>query len=209
MNNKQNKFTGLCLAQNNYFAAIVCYINKAGNNLYLHVIVKRKDTWESYKSFSFQILDADIERKQWFEQAEKFITQLEKPEDWKRPYRFCLARYARQVLADNNFCENLTHSKEIDNEIKNIYIWHYNMGTRAQEIILIKKLNMLSDEEKKQLFILRDWEKEGFAHKDINNAIYGREYLYKRLYDRERFKDYYEKYNTELEHFKSKKEFKN
>ncbi|WP_144235914.1 hypothetical protein, partial [Snodgrassella alvi] len=83
MNNKQNKFTGLCLAQNNYFAAIVCYINKAGDNLYLHVIVKRKDTWESYKSFSFQILDADIERKQWFEQAEKFITQLEKPEDWK------------------------------------------------------------------------------------------------------------------------------
>lgn len=209
MNNKQDKFTGLCLAQNNYFAAIVCYLNKAGDNLYLHVIVKRKDTWESYKSFSFQILDSDIGRKQWFELAEKFITQLQKPEDWKRPHRFCLARYARQVMADNNFRENLTHSKEIDNEIKSIYIWHYNMDTRSQENILIKKLNMLSDEEKKQLFILRDWEKEGFVYKDINNAIYGREYLYKRLYDRERFKDYYEKYNIELEHFKSKEEFKN
>ena len=32
-------------------------------------------------------------------------------------------------------------------------------------------------------------------------AIYGRRYLYKRIYYKNKFKDYYEKYNNELKNF--------
>ena len=162
-------------------------------------MVNRKDTWESYKSFSIQSIFSDLGQKQWFETAEKFIAQLEKPEDWKKPHRFCLARYARQMIADNIFHKNLAYFREVDNITR--YIWHYNMDSRSQEVILIRNLNLLSAEETKQLFILKEWEKQASSYQDIHSALYGRKYLYKRIYNRNKFKDYYEKYNNELKNF--------
>ena len=60
---------------------------------------------------------------------------------------------------------------------------------------------MLSDKEKKQLFILRDWEKEATLSLNMHNILYARKYLFKRIYNKNKFKDYYEKYNNELEKF--------
>lgn len=199
MNKIENKFIGLCLAKNNYFAATICRLEEVEGYANVYVMVNRKDTWESYKSFSIQSMFSDLERKQWYEAAEKFIAQLEKPEDWKKPHRFCLARYARQMIADNIFHKNLAYFREVDNITR--YIWHYNMDSRSQEVILIRNLNLLSAEETKQLFILKEWEKRAFPYQDIHSALYGRKYLYKRIYNRNKFKDYYEKYNNELKNF--------
>ncbi|OOX81888.1 hypothetical protein [Snodgrassella alvi] len=199
MNKIENKFIGLCLAKNNYFAATICRLEEVEGYANVYVMVNRKDTWESYKSFSIQSMFSDLERKQWYEAAEKFIAQLEKPEDWKKPHRFCLARYARQMIVDNIFHKNLAYFREVDNITR--YIWHYNMDSRSQEVILIRNLNLLSAEETKQLFILKEWEKQASSYQDINNALYGRRYLYKRIYNRNKFKDYYEKYNNELKNF--------
>lgn len=199
MNKIENKFIGLCLAKNNYFAATICRLEEVEGYANVYVMVNRKDTWESYKSFSIQSMFSDLERKQWYEAAEKFIAQLEKPEDWKKPHRFCLARYARQMIADNIFHKNLAYFREVDNITR--YIWHYNMDSRSQEVILIRNLNLLSAEETKQLFILKEWEKQASSYQDINNALYSRRYLYKRIYNRNKFKDYYEKYNNELKNF--------
>lgn len=199
MNKIENKFIGLCLAKNNYFAATIYRLEEVEGYANVYVMVNRKDTWESYKSFSIQSMFSDLERKQWYEAAEKFIAQLEKPEDWKKPHRFCLARYARQMIADNIFHKNLAYFREVDNITR--YIWHYNMDSRSQEVILIRNLNLLSAEETKQLFILKEWEKQASSYQDIHSALYGRKYLYKRIYNRNKFKDYYEKYNNELKNF--------
>ena len=199
MNKIENKFIGLCLAKNNYFVATIHRLEEVEGCANVYVMVNRKDTWESYKSFSIQSMFSDLERKQWYEAAEKFIAQLEKPEDWKKPHRFCLARYARQMIADNIFHKNLAYFREVDNITR--YIWHYNMDSRSQEVILIRNLNLLSAEETKQLFILKEWEKRAFPYQDIHSALYGRKYLYKRIYNRNKFKDYYEKYNNELKNF--------
>ena len=199
MNKIENKFIGLCLAKNNYFAATICRLEEVEGYVNLYVMVNRKDTWESYKSFSIQSMFSDLERKQWYEAAEKFIAQLEKPEDWKKPHRFCLARYARQMIADNIFHKNLAYFREV-NDV-GVYIWYYYRNSRFQEVILIRNLNLLSAEETKQLFILKEWEKQAFPYQDIHSALYGRKYLYKRIYNRNKFKDYYEKYNNELKNF--------
>ncbi|WP_367465043.1 hypothetical protein ABW387_15165 [Snodgrassella alvi] len=73
------------------------------------------------------------------------MMQLDKPEDWKRPHRYCLALYAKQVLEDDFFRENLYFDKEINSK----YIYNYTMTSRLKETVLIKKLNLLSEEEKK------------------------------------------------------------
>ena len=128
------------------------------------------------------------------------VMQLDKPEDWKRPHRYCLALYAKQVLEEDFFRENLYFDKEINSK----YIYNYTMTSRLKETVLIKKLNLLSEEEKKkQLFILREWEKNIWAYEDIHYALFGREYLYNNLHDKEKFSDYYEKYNTEFQIFLS------
>lgn len=199
MNKLENKFIGLCLAKNNYFAATIYRLEEVEGYANVYVMVNRKDTWESYKSFSIQSMFSNLGRKQWYEAAEKFIAQLEKPEDWKKTHRFCLARYARQMIADNIFHKNLAYFREVDNITR--YIWHYNMDSRSQEVILIRNLNLLSAEETKQLFILKEWEKQASSYQDINNALYGRRYLYKRIYNKNKFKDYYEKYSNELRNF--------
>lgn len=85
------------------------------------------------------------------------VMQLDKPEDWKRPHRYCLALYAKRILEDDFFRENLYFDKEINSK----YIYNYTMTSRLKETVLIKKLNLLSEEaKKKQLFILREWGKK-------------------------------------------------
>lgn len=192
-------YRGLCLAKNDYFAAKISYTHVFGINIDLSIVIYRKDTWESYESFYFKGLASGADQKEWFKKAEKMVMQLDKPEDWKRPHRYCLALYAKQVLEDDFFRENLYFDKEINSK----YIYNYTMTSRLKETVLIKKLNLLSEEEKKQLFILREWEKNIWAYEDIHYALFGREYLYNNLHDKEKFSDYYEKYNTEFQIFLS------
>ncbi|MCT6882788.1 MAG: hypothetical protein M3Z52_01670 [Snodgrassella alvi] len=192
-------YRGLCLAKNDYFAAKISYSCVFGINIDLSIVIYRKDTWESYESFYFKGLASGADQKEWFKKAEKMVMQLDKPEDWKRPHRYCLALYAKQVLEDDFFRENLYFDKEINSK----YIYNYTMTSRLKETVLIKKLNLLSEEEKKQLFILREWEKNIWAYEDIHYALFGREYLYNNLHDKEKFSDYYEKYNTEFQIFLS------
>lgn len=192
-------YRGLCLAKNDYFAAKISYTCVFGINIDLSIVIYRKDTWESYESFYFKGLASGADQKEWFKKAEKMVMQLDKPEDWKRPHRYCLALYAKQVLEDDFFRENLYFDKEINSK----YIYNYTMTSRLKETVLIKKLNLLSEEEKKQLFILREWEKNIWAYEDIHYALFGREYLYNNLHDKEKFSDYYEKYNTEFQIFLS------
>lgn len=192
-------YRGLCLAKNDYFAAKISYTRVFGINIDLSIVIYRKDTWESYKSFYFKGLASGADQKEWFKKAEKMVMQLDKPEDWKRPHRYCLVLYAKQVLEDDFFRENLYFDKEINSK----YIYNYTMTSRLKETVLIKKLNLLSEEEKKQLFILREWEKNIWAYEDIHYALFGREYLYNNLHDKEKFSDYYEKYNTEFQIFLS------
>ena len=192
-------YRGLCLAKNDYFAAKISYSCVFGINIDLSIVIYRKDTWESYESFYFKGLASGADQKEWFKKAEKMVMQLDKAEDWKRPHRYCLALYAKQVLEDDFFRENLYFDKEINSK----YIYNYTMTSRLKETVLIKKLNLLSEEEKKQLFILREWEKNIWAYEDIHYALFGREYLYNNLHDKEKFSDYYEKYNTEFQIFLS------
>lgn len=192
-------YRGLCLAKNDYFAAKISYTRVFGINIDLSIVIYRKDTWESYESFYFKGLASGADQKEWFKKAEKMVMQLDKPEDWKRPHRYCLALYAKQVLEDDFFRENLYFDKEINSK----YIYNYTMTSRLKETVLIKKLNLLSEEEKKQLFILREWEKNIWAYEDIHYALFGCEYLYNNLHDKEKFSDYYEKYNTEFQIFLS------
>lgn len=103
------------------------------------------------------------------------------------------------MLADSIFHNNLAYFKEA-NDV-GVYIWYYYRNSHFQEVILIRNLNLLSAEETKQLFILKEWEKQASSYQDIHNALYGRKYLYKRIYNRNKFKDYYEKYNNELKNF--------
>ncbi|WP_371751803.1 hypothetical protein [Snodgrassella alvi] len=192
-------YRGLCLAKNDYFAAKISYSCVFGINIDLSIVIYRKDTWESYESFYFKGLASGADQKEWFKKAEKMVMQLDKPEDWKRPHRYCLALYAKQVLEDDFFRENLYFDKKINSK----YIYNYTMTSRLKETVLIKKLNLLSEEEKKQLFILREWEKNIWAYEDIHYALFGRGYLYNNLHDKEKFSDYYEKYNTEFQIFLS------
>jgi len=101
----------------------------------------------------------DIKFKYFSELAKKFISRLDQPEDWKRPYRYCVARYFRQILKDDIFSENLHYNKDINDR----YIYRYTIISRLKESALIKRLNLLTYEEKKQLFILKDWEKNFLA----------------------------------------------
>jgi hypothetical protein len=206
MNDKVNELQTKYLAKNNYFA-----VSTSGK-------VYRRDTWESYgfcenlvgradfirwtDFIGWRDIISDVDCAQWSEQAENFINQLDKPEDWQRPHRFCLARYARKILEDDNFREDLVYNKGIDDE----YIYRYTIISRLKETALIKKLNLLPDEEKKQLFILRDWEKKAFACEDVFYAVCGRKILYDLLYNKEIVKKDYEKYMKELENFE--KEYK-
>ncbi|NUF77799.1 hypothetical protein GY065_02485 [Snodgrassella sp. ESL0323] len=141
------------LARNDYFIVT------------LTGFIYRLDTWESYTHCT-EILFANLEKKDnsaldikfkhFSELAKKFISRLDQPEDWKRPYRYCVARYARQILKDDIFSETLHYNKDINDR----YIYRYTMISRLKETALIKRLNLLTYEEKKQLFILKDWEKK-------------------------------------------------
>jgi hypothetical protein len=194
MNDKVNELQTRYLAKNNYFA-----VSTSGT-------VYRRDTWESYgfcgNFVRWRDIVSDEDRKQWLKQAENFINQLDKPEDWQRPHRFCLARYARLILEDDNFREDLVYNKDIDDE----YIYRYTIISQLKETALIKKLNLLPDEEKKQLFILRDWERKAYACEDVFYSVNCREIFYDFLYDKEIVKKDYEKYMKELENFE--KEYK-
>ena len=66
MNKIENKFIGLCLAKNNYFAATIYRLEEVEGYANVYVMVNRKDTWESYKSFSIRSMFSDLGQKQWF-----------------------------------------------------------------------------------------------------------------------------------------------
>lgn len=70
------------------------------------ICVIRRKIYEKYESFRVH----DLNRRVWSSIANKFIKRFNKPEDWKRSHRYCLARYARQVLKYDNF----SHSVDID-----------------------------------------------------------------------------------------------
>ncbi|PIT45888.1 hypothetical protein [Snodgrassella alvi] len=179
-----------CLVKNNYFKAIVAYIDDAG----VYIIIYRLDTFEQYISFSID----GIDKKSWILEASKVISELDVPIDWKRPHRYCLARYARQVLNDDSFFGELSWKLSC-NMLSNEDINRYMLISRLKETVLIKKLNQLFIDEKIQLFILKDWEIRGSIGEDVHYAIYGREYLYKKLYDKEKYETYYKKYWEKVE----------
>ena len=262
MNNKY-------LAKNDFFIAYVGSLYETKNRIDAFVCVIRRDTYETYESFSLY----EPNKKLWSSIANDFIKKLNKPEDWKRSHRYCLARYARQVLIKDNFIHNLDknlsvlqksyHSimlsnqkdgtitkKKQSNENKSLividelstqtatlkefrkpyystsiesdqqeieedhyeednitfdekcsffqYINHYITVSHLIDAVLIKKLNQLSFEEKCQLFILKDWEWESRAFEDVHCAIFGREYVYKRLYDKRRFTTHYKEFRERL-----------
>ena len=265
MEKMNNKY----LAKNDFFIAYVGSLYETKNRIDAFVCVIRRDTYETYESFSLY----ELNKKLWSSIANDFIKKLNKPEDWKRSHRYCLARYARQVLIKDNFIHNLDknlsalqksyHSimlsnqkdgtitkKKQSNENKSLividelstqtatlkefrkpyystsiesdqqeieedhyeednitfdekcsffqYINHYITVSHLIDAVLIKKLNQLSFEEKCQLFILKDWEWESRAFEDVHCAIFGREYVYKRLYDKRRFTTNYKEFRERL-----------
>ena len=309
MNNKY-------LAKNDFFIAyaINLYENLDvyENRTNFVVRVYRRDTHETYGSFSLH----DLNRKLWSSTANDIIKKLNKPEDWKRPHRYCLARYAKQVLKYDNFfhslhtdllnlqksyhsimlslleegkiikknqsyenksliltnessaqtdtltefskphyspaMESLRESELIikyssnENDIltnqptiqtttseelqkpydstsietdqqeieKDVYeekqitlhetclffqkVTRYIATLRLTEAAVIKKLNQLSFEEKCQLFILKDWEWKSRGFEDVHYAIFGREYVYKRLYDKRKFTTHFKEFRERL-----------
>lgn len=182
------------LARNDYFIVT------------LTGFIYRLDTWESYTHCT-EILFANLEKKDnsafdikfkyFSELAKKFISQLDQPEDWKRPYRYCVARYARQILKDDIFSETLHYNKDINDR----YIYRYTMISRLKETALIKRLNLLTYEEKKQLFILKDWEKKAYRYEDIFYGVSCRSCIYMFLNDKELFERDYKRYEAEFERF--------
>ena len=199
---EEDIYRDLCLATNDYFAAKIAYTDVFGTDIDLYVVIYRKDTWESYESFSFFGLASGADQKEWCKKAENVVMQLDKPEDWKRPHRYCLARYAWQVLKDDFFRENLSYNNQINDK----YVYRYTMISRLKQTALIKRLNLLSYEEKKQLFILKDWEKEAYTNEDVFYGVYSRRYLYEFLNDKEIFERDYKRYEAEFEQFRKEYE---
>lgn len=76
-------------------------------------------------------------------QTQNFIEILRRPVDWKKLHRYCIARYVRQVFANDFFYGFFDR-----NSLTNVDIRRYMLGSRLKETVLIKKLNQLSDEEK-------------------------------------------------------------
>lgn len=175
----------LCVYENNYFLA-VAYVYESSN----YIIIYRRDTYEGYLSLSLIY----SEKNEWSYCVKHIISRLAKPIDWKRPHRYCLARYARSVLKQDAFSESLR-----SHHLKPKNIFKYITLSRLKEAVLIKKLNQLTFEEKRQLFIIKDWEKNNFTAEDIHYALFGREYLYKRLYDKEKFSHYYQNFCQNFE----------
>jgi len=118
------------------------------------------------------------------------MMQLNKPIDWKRPHRYCIAIFAKRVIIENSFLVNI--NRESDTR----QIPH---GIAVSRCVLIKKANKLSFEEKVQLFTLKDWEKKQYSYEDIYHGLYARKYLYKRLYHKEKFKKYYLEFDQQLQ----------
>lgn len=176
-----------CLIKNEYFKAKVAYINDG----VVYIVISRLDTFEHYVSFSIY---NNTDKKTWILEADKIIKKLDVPIDWKKPHRYCLAYYARQVLNDDDFTDKLNYNLLSDSDI-----YRYVLISRLKETALIKKLNQLPKEEKIQLFILKDWEIEASVSEDIHYAIYGRQYIYKRLYDKKKYTIYYKKYLEKIE----------
>ena len=199
---EEDIYRDLCLATNDYFAAKIAYTDVFGTDIDLYVVIYRKDTWESYESFSFFGLASGADQKEWCKKAEKMVMQLDKPEDWKRPYRYCVARYAKQILKDDIFSENLNYNKDINDK----YIYRYTMISRLKETALIKKLNLLTYEEKKQLFILKDWEKKAYRYEDVFYGVFCRRCMYEFLNDKEIFEKDYKRYEVEFERFRKEYE---
>ncbi|PIT14920.1 hypothetical protein [Snodgrassella alvi] len=195
LNHKYFELVLIRVGINEYFEAYTMDVDDVDNGIKVAIVVYRLDTLEAYSFFDFYIEKPD--KKECVIRADKHLKQLGRPVDWKSPHRFCLARHAFRILRNEKFKTNLDKNK-----LSNEYIYRYMTIARLRETVLIKKLNFLSDYEKIQLFTLKqweidikDWEMDNYSGKDTLYAIYRRTYLYKRLYDKERFRDYYLEYN--------------
>ncbi|AHN25020.1 hypothetical protein GAPWK_0443 [Gilliamella apicola] len=180
------KRVNISLIKNSYFDARVLLIDQTEPYTGAFVVIFRRDTNETYKTLCINGLD----QNKWVNEAKKFIMELNKPIDWKRPHRYCIAIFAKRTIIESSFLVNI--NRESDTR----QILH---GITASRCVLIKKANKLSFEEKIQLFTLKDWEKKQYSYEDIYHGLYARKYLYKRLYHREKFKKYYLEFDKQLQ----------
>lgn len=199
LNHKYWELVPICLVINEYFEAHTMDVEDVDNGIKITIVVYRLDTHEAYSFFDFFIEKPN--KKECIIKADKYLMQLGRPVDWKSPHRYCLAQHAFRILKDERFKTNL-----YKNKLSNEYIYRYMTIARLKETVLIKQLNFLSDYEKIQLFTLKqweidikDWEIDRYSGKETLYAIYRRTYLYKRLYDKEKFKNYYLNYNKQID----------
>lgn len=195
LNHKYWQLVPVRVGKNEYFEAYTMDVDDVDNGIKVAIVVYRLDTLEAYSFFDFYIEKPD--KKECVIRADNHLKQLGRPVDWKNPHRYCLARHAFRILRNEKFKTNLDKNK-----LSNEYIYRYMTIARLRETVLIKKLNILSDYEKIKLFTLKqweidikDWEMDRYSGKDTLYAIHRRTYLYKRLYDKERLRDYYLEYN--------------
>lgn len=188
MENQGNTSTKLLLAKNKLFRAIAHI--RPGRTTFVNVF--RRDTLERYDFFGTKSID----RHELITLACKYIDNLEKPVDWNAPHRYCVAYYGRLTKKGDYFCDGLYKDKQDDRKIL-----RYMTYRLLKETILIKKVNLLSFEEKCPLLIIKDWELEAHATARIGYGIFGRGYLYKRLYDKQGLEKYYKKYCQKIEKY--------
>ncbi|PIT09032.1 hypothetical protein BGI30_07785 [Snodgrassella alvi] len=199
LNHKYFDLVLIRLGINEYFEAYTIDVDDVDNGIKVTIVVYRLDTLEAYSFFEFYIEKPD--KKECVIRAGERLVQLGKPVDWQKPHRYCIARHAFIILRNEKFKIDLEKNKLNSNDI-----YRYTLISQFKEAALIKKLNRLSDEEKIQLFTLKDWEiklkdKElsNYSRKDILFKIHRRTYLYKRLLDKEKFKQYYIEYNKKID----------
>lgn len=120
--------------ENNYFLA-VGHVRNSSN----YIIIYRRDTYESYLGLSL----INSEKNEWSYCVKHIISRLAKPIDWKRPHRYCLARYYRHQLEQDTFLKALS-----SNQLAVREIFSYITISQLKETVLIKKLNHLTFEEK-------------------------------------------------------------
>jgi hypothetical protein len=195
---------GLCTGENEFFKSFIIDVEDGNqkNNLYITIVVFRLDTFEAYSYFYIEAVNKNKkDKEEWYIKTLEYLKQLGRPVDWQKPHRYCIARHAFIILRNEKFKIDLEKNKLNSNDI-----YRYTLISQFKEAALIKKLNRLSDEEKIQLFTLKDWEiklkdKElsNYSRKDILFNIHRRTYLYKRLLDKEKFKQYYIEYNKKID----------
>lgn len=201
---KQNYFEllGVCPAENDYFKSFIINVEQSNKNNFRNIttVVYRLDTFEVYSYI--HIYDIYHENKEEsFIKIRQYLMQLEKPIDWKKPHRYCIAQHVFRILRNEKFRMCLEKNK-----LSNENIYQYTLKSQLKEAAIIKKLNKLSDEEKIQLFTLKNWEiklkdyeQNNYTTKEILFKVYKRTYLFKRLLDKEKFEHFYDEYTKKID----------